>query len=145
VTDANHREYSYTIDAWGGWGAFQRLLQVLRHIADRHEVASIATVAIAYLLSLPRMLAVIVGAQPPSPPLPPSHRPLTSHRPPKTSSIGVRLGINSDHRADSLAALALNLAPVDTREIDAAVFHADPSCTYAMPRATHVPTMPLLV
>jgi len=102
VTDANHRDYSYTIDAWGGWGAFQRLLQALRHIADRHDVASIATVAIAYLLSLPRMLAVIVG---------------------------VRLGVNSDHRANSLAALALNLAPVDTREIDAAVFHADPSCT----------------
>ena len=80
MTDANHREYSYTIDAWGGWGAFQRLLHVLRRIADRHEVASIATVAIAYLLSLPRMLAVIVGAQPPSPPLPPSHHPLSHNQ-----------------------------------------------------------------
>ena len=67
-----------------------------------------------------------------------THSVITKKHDQKTpSSIGVRLGVDSDHRADSLAALALNLAPVDTREIDAAVFHADPSCTYAMPRPPH--------
>ena len=28
----DHREYFYTIDAWGGWGPFQKLLQVLRDL-----------------------------------------------------------------------------------------------------------------
>ena len=68
-----------------------------------------------------------------------AHSVITKKHDQKTpSSIGVRLGVDSDHRSDSLAALALNLAPVDTREIDAAVFHADPSCTYAMPRPPHM-------
>ena len=107
LMDVDHREYFYTVDAWGGWGAFQKLLQVLRRVGDRHQTApdalpaSISTVALAYVLSLPRMLSVIVG---------------------------VRLGVKKDHRHETLAALALELAPMDVSEIDSAVFHSDPSC-----------------
>ena len=71
-------------------------------MGDRHSGASISTVALSYVLSLPRMLAVIVG---------------------------VRLGVGAaDHRADSLDALRLELDALDFSQIDGAVYHADPSC-----------------
>jgi len=99
--DKDHRDYMYTVDAWGGWGPFQNLLQALRQVGDRHGGISVATVGLAYVLSLPRMLAVIVG---------------------------VRLGVESDHRVDSLTALHIELTDLDFFLIDTAVFHSDPLC-----------------
>ena len=37
------------VDAWGGWGLFQTLLQTLKQVASKHGV-SIATVAVRYIL-----------------------------------------------------------------------------------------------
>ena len=57
--------------------------------------------AIAYTLAMPHMLAVIVG---------------------------VRLGVGSDHRADSIAALEMKLSAQDFAEIDDAIFHSAGVC-----------------
>ena len=50
------------VDAWGGWDLFQQLLLVLRGIADKHD-ASIANVAVRYVLDRPAVAGVIVGAR----------------------------------------------------------------------------------
>jgi aryl-alcohol dehydrogenase-like predicted oxidoreductase len=55
-------KYKLIIDDVGGWGLFQRLLQTLRAIADRHGV-DIATVASAAVLRRAGVAAVIVGAR----------------------------------------------------------------------------------
>ena len=55
-------KYKLIIDDFGGWAVFQRLLRVLRDIADRHGV-DIATVASAAVLARPGVAAVIVGAR----------------------------------------------------------------------------------
>ena len=49
LSTASLRKYKQMVDAWGGWGLFQELLQVLKQIADRHGV-SIANVAVRYIL-----------------------------------------------------------------------------------------------
>jgi aryl-alcohol dehydrogenase-like predicted oxidoreductase len=54
-------KYSRMIEAWGGWGLFQALLAAARRVADRHAGASIATVAIAWVLRQPAVGGVIVG------------------------------------------------------------------------------------
>ncbi|KAI0365845.1 Aldo/keto reductase [Pilatotrama ljubarskyi] len=51
------------LTAWGTWDLFQRLLRVLRDIADRHQNASIANVAVRWVLEHPFVGAVIVGAR----------------------------------------------------------------------------------
>jgi len=55
-------KYKLIIDDFGGWDLFQRLLQVLRSIANKHSV-DIATVASAAVLARPGVAAVIVGAR----------------------------------------------------------------------------------
>jgi aryl-alcohol dehydrogenase-like predicted oxidoreductase len=62
LNTASLRKYKQMIDAWGGWGLFQRLLSVLRTIADKHD-ASIANVAVRYVLDRPAVAGVIVGAR----------------------------------------------------------------------------------
>ena len=81
---ASLRKYKQMIDAWGGWGLFQEVLTVLRSIGDRHG-ASIAAVALRWVLDRPAVAGVIVG---------------------------VRLGV-SEHRADGARALALGLDAED--------------------------------
>jgi aryl-alcohol dehydrogenase-like predicted oxidoreductase len=55
-------KYKLIIDDFGGWDLFQRLLRVLRGVADAHG-ADIATVASRAVLDLPAVAAVIVGAR----------------------------------------------------------------------------------
>ena len=63
LNTASLRKYKQMIDAWGGWGLFQRLLATLRTVADRHD-ASIANVAVRYVLDRPAVAGAIVGARP---------------------------------------------------------------------------------
>ena len=96
--DAEHtkmRDYLASIEVWGGWRAFQKLLRVLRAVADRHADAgaTVAQVALAYTLGLDHVLGAIVG---------------------------VRLG-RAEHRAESLGALRLALTAEDRHEIRVAV------------------------
>ena len=55
-------KYKLVIDDFGGWAAFQSLLQALKAIADRHGVR-IATVATRWVLDRPGVAAAIVGAR----------------------------------------------------------------------------------
>jgi aryl-alcohol dehydrogenase-like predicted oxidoreductase len=55
-------KYKLIVDDFGGWDLFQALLRVLRYIADRHGT-DIATIASRYMLDLPQVGAVIVGAR----------------------------------------------------------------------------------
>ena len=56
------RKYKNMVDSWGGWNLFQRLLKLLKEIADKHGV-SIANVAVRYVLEQPKVAGVIVGAR----------------------------------------------------------------------------------
>ena len=49
------------LKAWGTWDLFQDLLSVLRTVGDRHGGASIANVAVRWVLEHPFVGAVIVG------------------------------------------------------------------------------------
>ena len=62
LTTASLGKYKQMIDAWGGWELFQQLLTVLRAVADRHS-ATIANVAVRYVLDRPAVGGVIVGAR----------------------------------------------------------------------------------
>ena len=62
LNTASLGKYKQMIDAWGGWGLFQQLLSTLRTIADKHN-ASIANVAVRYVLDQPAVAGVIVGAR----------------------------------------------------------------------------------
>ncbi|WP_174804069.1 aldo/keto reductase [Martelella limonii] len=55
-------KYKLIIDDLGGWDYFQALLAALRAVADRHDT-DIATIASAFMLTRPRVAAVIVGAR----------------------------------------------------------------------------------
>lgn len=55
-------KYRLMIDEFGGWEAFQELLQTLHDIASKHDV-SIANVATRYVLQRPQVAAAIVGAR----------------------------------------------------------------------------------
>jgi aryl-alcohol dehydrogenase-like predicted oxidoreductase len=55
-------KYKLIIDDFGGWTLFQELLRALRGVADRHRT-DIATVASRFVLDLPQVAAVIVGAR----------------------------------------------------------------------------------
>ena len=62
LNTASLGKYKQMVDAWGGWELFQQLLSALRAIADKHE-ASIANVAVRYVLDRPAVAGVIVGAR----------------------------------------------------------------------------------
>ncbi len=62
LNTASLRKYKQMIDAWGGWGLFQQLLSTLRTVADKHK-ATIANVAVKYVLDRPAVAGVIVGAR----------------------------------------------------------------------------------
>ena len=62
LNTASLRKYKQMIDAWGGWGLFQQLLSTLRGVADKHD-ATIANVAVRYILDRPSVAGVIVGAR----------------------------------------------------------------------------------
>ncbi len=62
LNTASLRKYKQMIDAWGGWRLFQDLLSTLRTVADRHD-ASIANVAVRYVLDRPAVAGVIVGTR----------------------------------------------------------------------------------
>jgi aryl-alcohol dehydrogenase-like predicted oxidoreductase len=81
---ASLRKYKQVIDAWGGWDLFQELLRAMRDVADRHR-ASIASVAIRWVLDRPAVAGAI---------------------------LGVRLGV-SDNRLDNARALAIRLDDED--------------------------------
>ncbi|KAL7278415.1 hypothetical protein ACG7TL_007412 [Trametes sanguinea] len=49
------------LKAWGTWDLFQTLLRTLRDIADRHDGATIANVAVRWVLEHPFVGAVIIG------------------------------------------------------------------------------------
>ena len=55
-------KYKLVIDDFGGWAAFQQLLQALKAIGDKHGVG-IATVATRWVLDRPGVAAAIVGAR----------------------------------------------------------------------------------
>jgi aryl-alcohol dehydrogenase-like predicted oxidoreductase len=55
-------KYLLVIQDFGGWDAFQALLQVLKRIGDRHGVG-IASVATRWVLDRPGVAAAIVGAR----------------------------------------------------------------------------------
>jgi aryl-alcohol dehydrogenase-like predicted oxidoreductase len=50
------------IDTWGGWDLLQELLTTLDVVATQHE-ASIANVAVRFVLDHPAVAGVIVGAR----------------------------------------------------------------------------------
>ena len=57
-------KYRLIIDEFGGWEKYQELLQTMRDIGDRHgDGASIAEVAIAFVLSRPGVGSCILGAR----------------------------------------------------------------------------------
>ena len=62
LNTASLQKYKQMIDAWGGWGLFQQLLTTLRAVADKHN-ATIANVAVRYVLDRPSVAGVIVGAR----------------------------------------------------------------------------------
>jgi aryl-alcohol dehydrogenase-like predicted oxidoreductase len=55
-------KYKLVIDDFGGWPAFQRLLQLLKRIGDRHGVG-LSAVATRWVLDQPHVAAAIVGAR----------------------------------------------------------------------------------
>jgi len=62
LTNRSLVKYKLVIDDFGGWAAFQQLLQALKAIADKHGVR-IATVATRWVLDRPGVAAAIVGAR----------------------------------------------------------------------------------
>jgi aryl-alcohol dehydrogenase-like predicted oxidoreductase len=90
TTPANRSlvKYLLIIEEFGGWSLFQSLLTALRRVADRHG-ASIANVASRYVLDLPLVAGVIVGA---------------SH---------------AEHLGDTLRVGEISLTAADRAEIDA--------------------------
>ena len=90
LTTASLGKYKQMVDAWGGWELFQELLHVLRAVAEKHG-ASIANVAVRYILDRPTVAGVIVG---------------------------VRLGV-SDNRSDNSRVFEFSLDEDDLERIEA--------------------------
>jgi aryl-alcohol dehydrogenase-like predicted oxidoreductase len=88
---ASLRKYKQMIDLWGGWVLFQELLNVVKQIAEKHNV-TIANVATRYILDKPAVAGVIVG---------------------------VRLGI-AEHRAENASVFNLKLDAEDVEALDTA-------------------------
>ena len=59
---ASLQKYSRMVEAWGSWELFQELLSTLKRIGDEHE-ASIANVAVRFILDRPAVAGVIVGTR----------------------------------------------------------------------------------
>lgn len=55
-------KYKLIIDEFGGYPLFQQALNVLRNIADKHQVG-IAEIAARYILQKPKVASVIIGAR----------------------------------------------------------------------------------
>jgi aryl-alcohol dehydrogenase-like predicted oxidoreductase len=62
LTNRSLIKYRLVIDDFGGWAAFQSLLQACKAIGDRHG-AGIATVATRWVLDRPGVAAAIVGSR----------------------------------------------------------------------------------
>ena len=58
----SHMKYRRFIEVAGGWLPYQALLRALREVADRHDV-SMATVASRWVLDVPSVGGVIIGAR----------------------------------------------------------------------------------
>jgi len=63
IPDWSKSKYKRFIDAVGGWGVLQGILDAASRIADRHGV-SVANVATRWVLDHPAVAAAIVGARP---------------------------------------------------------------------------------
>lgn len=85
-------KYYRMVQQWGSWELFQELLRVLRAVADRHS-ASIANVAVKWVLDQPAVGGVIVG---------------------------LRAGL-SEHGDDNAKALAITLTQADMSDIQAVI------------------------
>ncbi len=55
-------KYKRFIDVTGGWEGFQKLLQAIKRVADRHQV-SMANISSSFILNNPDVAAVIIGAR----------------------------------------------------------------------------------
>ncbi len=84
LTTASLGKYKQMIDAWGGWELFQELLNLLQDIAAAKQ-ASVANVAVKYVLDRPAVAGAI---------------------------LGVRLG-TSDHMADNARVFDITLEAAD--------------------------------
>jgi enamine deaminase RidA (YjgF/YER057c/UK114 family) len=62
LTDWSKMKYARFVEAIGGWGVLQRILDALAAVAERHRV-SISNVATRWVLDQPAVAAVIVGAR----------------------------------------------------------------------------------
>ena len=62
MTTWSEAKYWRLIEAAGGWDAFQHILQCLDGVAKKRKV-SIANVACRYMLDLPAVGAIIIGAR----------------------------------------------------------------------------------
>jgi aryl-alcohol dehydrogenase-like predicted oxidoreductase/enamine deaminase RidA (YjgF/YER057c/UK114 family) len=91
IADWSKMKYRRFIDAIGGWGALQGVLQAAQKIGHKHGV-SVANVATRWVLDLPAVAAVIVGA---------------------------RLG-ESEHRADNLKLFSFALDEQDRELLNSA-------------------------
>lgn len=58
----SQRKYYEMILNWGGWSLFQKLLQILKMIAIKHDV-SVSNVATRWVLDFPYVGAVIIGTR----------------------------------------------------------------------------------
>ncbi|MEC4848418.1 MAG: aldo/keto reductase [Nitrosarchaeum sp.] len=56
------QKYYNMINAWGGWGLFQELLQILSKIAKKHD-SSIANISTKFILDKPGVAGVIIGSR----------------------------------------------------------------------------------
>ena len=95
LNTASLRKYKQMADAWGGWSLFQQLLSALRSIADKHD-ATIANIAVRYILDCPAVAGVIVGA---------------------------RLGV-AEHIADNARVFNIRLDADDLEAIEAVLAHS---------------------
>lgn len=108
------------LKAWGTWELFQDLLAVLRAVGDRHGGASIANVAVRWVLEHPFVGAVIVGKSS----LPRFESVYLTHDlifvPPLRCSVrrsGTRLGISA-HTDDNHRVFQFKLTKEDLDEIE---------------------------
>ncbi|MGI9332658.1 MAG: aldo/keto reductase [Gammaproteobacteria bacterium] len=89
-------KYRLVIEEFGGWTLFQSLLEVTQAVADRHGV-DIGAVAARYVLDLPQVAAVIIGAR-------------YAHHLPSTLQI-FDFALDDEDRAALQAVLALRRGP----------------------------------
>jgi aryl-alcohol dehydrogenase-like predicted oxidoreductase len=89
LNTASLRKYKQMVDAWGGWELFQELLVTLKGIAGSKR-ASIANVAVRYIVDRPAVAGVIAG---------------------------VRLGL-SEHRTDNARVFDIQLDEDDLGQIE---------------------------